>query len=205
MIKKYEYENRIILELLDKSRVSYSRIRYGDTLEQVIQQSMISNSKVWNAYNIKEKIIEILYWNQSKQKIEIILIDKEDFNLIKDLYIQTNHNGYPQSRTGGSKQFLHRIIMNSDNLIDHINRNPLDNRKSNLRFVTNSENSLNQSISKRNSSGHIGVSKSQCGNRWRARLQFKGNGREKTFDTIEEAIKQRKEWENEIKNTHYNL
>lgn len=41
--------------------------------------------------------------------------------------------------------YLHRLIMRAGrgSIIDHVNRNPLDNRKSNLRFVTAKQNVAN--------------------------------------------------------------
>ena len=46
---------------------------------------------------------------------------------------------------------------------DHIDRNPFNNRKVNLRPATIQENNRNRSLSKRNTSGYIGV-------RWLERL-----------------------------------
>ena len=55
---------------------------------------------------------------------------------------------------------------------DHADRNALNNRKSNLRFATKSENARNQSVSKRNTSGVIGVGYYKPGDKWRAYIEY---------------------------------
>lgn len=54
---------------------------------------------------------------------------------------------------------LHRFIMNAPQnmLVDHINSNTLDNRKTNLRICTKSENNMNRYFEGRNKSNKIGV------------------------------------------------
>jgi hypothetical protein len=58
--------------------------------------------------------------------------------------------------------------------IDHINGNPTDNRLCNLRAVSRAQNTKNVGVGKRNTSGHIGVSKCSRSNRWVASMTVSG-------------------------------
>lgn len=55
------------------------------------------------------------------------------------------HTRYVKAIINGVNTGIHRVILDAPpgSTIDHINRNGLDNRKINLRFVTPSENSVN--------------------------------------------------------------
>ena len=76
------------------------------------------------------------------------LVDEEDVEFLG----QFNWHWNPCKRAigyavlPGGQGTMHRILMNNpeDMCIDHINGNSLDNRKSNLRIVTNRENSQNK-------------------------------------------------------------
>jgi hypothetical protein len=70
--------------------------------------------------------------------------------------------------------------------IDHINRDPLDNRRRNLRFCTISENAANRVGHRLNRNGFRGVTKQ--GHRFSSKIKVRG--KEKflgTFPTAEEA------------------
>lgn len=71
--------------------------------------------------------------------------------------------------------------------VDHINRDELDNRCTNLRFVTPGQNLVNRKVFRNSKSGIRGVSRLPSG-KWRARRKINGRlvylG---TFNTKEEA------------------
>lgn len=89
------------------------------------------------------------------------------------------------------------------NLIDHINRNPDDNRICNLRNATYSENQQNTKVRKDNFCNAKGISYSIVEKKWRARI----SKNKKTFclgrfDSIELAINARKIAEDQIFTHH---
>ena len=100
-----------------------------------------------------------------------ILIDVEDIDLVKNHTWNIQSNGYARSSDVESKSFLlHRMIMGfpKDLIIDHKNGNIKDNRRSNLRLATYSENLHNTGIRKTNTSGFKGVSFHKYSKKWQA-------------------------------------
>ena len=199
----YKYETRYIVEFSNKSRASYSRQRYGPLLELVTQQAIKEDRKIWNPYIIEDDICHILYYEQKTNSIKDIIVDVEYKDLIYNYYFQLNHNGYPQTRTKGEKQYLHHIVMGTTQMLDHLNHNPLDNRKENLRVTTPSLNALNRGFMSNNTSGTVGVCWIEREQQWRARLIFDGITREEFFHSYEQAVEKRKSWEEEIYKQFY--
>ena len=95
---------------------------------------------------------------------KVAIVDDDDFLYLKDYTWRLSANYVV---TGHELRTMHHEIVGhplSGFEIDHINRNPLDNRKSNLRFVTHSENTSNKGPVK-STSGYKGVYKKN-GNYW---------------------------------------
>ena len=96
---------------------------------------------------------------------------------------------------------VHRIVAlcyipNPDNKpeVDHIKCKEITNNNvSNLRWATDSEQSINRGINCNNTSGVKGVSKH--GNSWKAQLTVNGKKMTKNYKSFDKAVAKRKEWE----------
>ena len=133
---------------------------------------------------------------QKGNRIEV-LIDTEDVPRIAmcgSWHIAGPNKGYV---INGKYRQLHRFIMNPPEgmQVDHINGNTYDNRKCNLRIVTPQQNTMNTKL-RYNNSGAKGIYYDEKYNNYKAKIGFDNKlihlG---TFDTLEEAIKVRKEAE----------
>lgn len=127
------------------------------------------------------------------------IVDKDDYGYLTQFFWQarptrTKKNFYAIRNVGWDNQgrrlkvSMHREIMHfPEGLeVDHINGDPLDNRKHNLRICTHAENVRNQNR-KSNKAGHKGITKH--GDKWRAQI---GVNYEKVhigvYETRNEAI-----------------
>lgn len=123
------------------------------------------------------------------------LIDDEDFSIVSKYRWYLSNGGYAITNywKGINKHFhltMHRFILGAKNgqIYDHINQDKLDNRKSNLRTCTPSQNRMNTKIRSDNSSGYKGIYWNSESKKWKAQIQL--NGRRKCvgrFNNPEEA------------------
>lgn len=70
------------------------------------------------------------------------IIDKEDVDKVKFIKWRLNSNGYVINNSN-SNIFLHRLVLATDNFVDHKDGDKLNNKKSNLRITTKSTNQMN--------------------------------------------------------------
>lgn len=104
------------------------------------------------------------------------IVDAADYEWLSQRKWGCNCNGYARATEGyvdknGIKKrrdiFMHRLVANTPiNMVtDHINGNPLDNRRSNLRACSNSQNRCNGKI-KISSSKYKGVFWHKSAKKW---------------------------------------
>lgn len=90
-----------------------------------------------------------------------------------------NHQKYCQVGINGKRYYIHRIIYLYHHgylpkYLDHIDRDPLNNKIENLREVTQSQNCMNSKSFKNSSSKFKGVSWDKNRNKWRSYIFING-------------------------------
>lgn len=131
-------------------------------------------NKKHNKYIEHENYYEGKFLKSNKS----FFFSKEDYSVVSNYCWHLTVDGYVATNIKDGVIKLHRLLMNfPDGIIDHKNRNKLDNTRDNLRIVTDQENAINSSISKRNTSGIIGVFFSKEKHKWAAALKVNGENK----------------------------
>lgn len=130
---------------------------------------------------------KILSKNLKKfRKIELTqgkfaLVDLEDYKILSQRKWRYHSAGYAVGGGNYYKKdrkipniYMHREILQVTGgvQVDHINGNRLDNRKSNLRICTQSQNKMNTKKNSRNKSGYKGVAWHKSSRTYQAYINF---------------------------------
>lgn len=146
-----------------------------------------------NEYIFHDDCAEIVLKDRNRNVVGNAIIDLDDVEKCKQYKWHISSTGYviatipDGTRNCRGKKHLHRLITDYDGndfVIDHINRNPLDNRKCNLRVVTQQMNTANRS--------EPGVIRVPSGRYQSHVTRHYKNIYIGTYDTYDEAIEARK-------------
>ena len=131
--------------------------------------------------------LSIFYFTKMAKEIQltqgkVAIVDDEDFDYLNQWkWFANNHNGkfyvgrsITVSKNKKIRIYMHRFIMKPEKVmvIDHLDSNPLNNQKNNLRICTHAENMRNSKINTNNKSGYKGVSFQENRNNYRASIKF---------------------------------
>lgn len=149
-----------------------------------------------NEVIIHNNYTEMKLYDSDAEEIGYTLIPK---NMVEEISMHKwslSSDGYVVNKKVG---YLHRFITkcSDSDIIDHIDRNRLNNLHENLRLTTQHENSFNNSLHVHNKSGVTGVSYIEDRGKWLSQIMYDGKtkflGR---YVNKEDAIKARLKSEN---------
>lgn len=174
----------------------YDRLRYS---KGIFKRNMQDNNEI----KVYKKYCVMNLYDKLGNVIAVTKFDREFLSMVKPFkWGLAAEHGLFYARTGvNKKQYnktvlkLHQLILPCKKplMIDHKNNNGLDNRKSNLRIVTNQGNAENRKDNK----NHIGVTWYKRLNKWQSRVTVnKKRIYLGVFRTKKEAVKARQEIKN---------
>jgi hypothetical protein len=107
---------------------------------------------------------------------QYVLVDASDYEWLSQYTWYANANGYAGRGEKGKYIFMHRQIMNPPEgmVVDHIDRNPANNCRANLRICTRNENMRNRSKRVDSRSRFKGVHWNKRSSRWHVTISFQG-------------------------------
>lgn len=117
-----------------------------------------------NEIIVDGKVARVKLYDAHCNHVATAIIDAEDVNKIRYTKWKLSASGYAANtpKFSGSNKHMHREILGTDQFVDHINHNTLDNRKNNLRIVTKAQNMMNSNFK--------GVSPNGC--KWYAHIKI---------------------------------
>ena len=101
--------------------------------------------------------------------MKTLLLDPEDEHLRR--WCNVRSDGYVEFSKLSRRTYIHRVVIPDvpqDMFVDHINGNPSDNRKENLRVVSKAENTYNKKA--HSQCGYKGVRLHKQSGRWQCRI-----------------------------------
>lgn len=115
----------------------------------------------------------------------VALVDDVDFEWLNQWKWCMQSSGYAcrfdysEGSNPGKMILMHRLLLKPSEglVVDHINRDKLDNRRDNLRIVSHSQNHLNSGLFKHNTSGYKGVTWDKERGKWKAQIKWNGKNK----------------------------
>lgn len=145
----------------------------------------------YNKYDIheEEQIVEFFL-----EKGGSFIVDLQDFDIVNQYYWRIDTNGYifTKEYITGKTIRLHSMLCPDFIEVDHIDKNKMNNRRSNFREVSRQENVINRPLSRNNDSGFTGVYWSKKDQSWYSQITINKKRIHLEYtNTKEDAIVQR--------------
>ncbi len=147
-----------------------------------------------NIFTIKGDICEITLFSDEGNKCAIALVDTCNYDLVKQHKWGLDGRGMVTTHIKGKCVALHNFILDRKGSrkiqVDHKDMDRLDNRRSEIRLCSNSQNNMNVGLRSDNVSGYKGVCWYNRDKVWCARLWAGGELKlRKYFKELPNAVK----------------
>ena len=151
-------------------------------------------SRKYNEFIVRDGVAYV----QLSNTHNIMLCDADDWESWKQYcWHENTDNHYAVTSINGKQEKYHYHLLppDGDLVLDHINRNKLDNRLCNVRRVSRHANSVNTKLSRANKSGIKGVRQTPSG-KWQAYIWANGKSKHLgVYDRKSDAIEARRQAE----------
>jgi len=202
--------------ILQKNNKYEVRVNRKSKTCDTIEMALVTKREMSNTSGLTRNQYKIIN-NKITQEPEYLLVKLSKEQVMVCDYIQlsfiknnnlcvsksgTNKNAqyYAMVSIGDKVERFHNIITGFD-MVDHINRQPMDNRLCNLRESSYTENNRNRANTK-NSSGVTGVRYVEKDHAVQARIKIDNKEHSKNFSInkygVDEALEKALEWRNEM-------
>ena len=135
---------------------AYRVSRYGKFAVQLAVRSFFCGKRYNDFFKRNDNGTTTFFVNSKVYGVVEVIVDTEDESLFYSRKISISNDNHAKTMYAKTKDGnVHRIIMQfPEGFVDHIDRNGLNNSKSNLRVVTTSVNNRNQNLRCDNTSGY---------------------------------------------------
>jgi hypothetical protein len=130
---------------------------------------------------------------------DTVLIDGARVDIVSQYQWSIGNHGYVTHGMGKNQILLHRFIVGAKGteIVDHINHNKFDNRRSNLRVCTNQQNTMNRGKQSNGNNEYKGICFTSHG-KWQAQIVY--NGESIYLGLYDNAISAAKAYDNAARN-----
>lgn len=169
-----QFGNLFVVEFLGSKGGSKYRCKCACGKTIIVSRNQLLNGRSTSCGSCFSVLTEDNKMRYVVANNDSFIFDKQDLPLIMAHRWYIEKNGYVATKIKEKTFRLTRLLLSPDKnkYIDHINGNPRDNRRLNLRLSTFTENQRNMRIPSHNTTGYKGVSFRRDRNKFRAYISI---------------------------------